>query len=216
MPNKSERQQTLEDLETFVLAEHIINLIFDDSDDDDDDEDNNNTLLPLDLDDLDDKIDAIIEKDYGIALMDDDDDEEDSFDVGAIDGMSIAETMYTFVSSMRYMADRDRQPVIDYMNEVLMKLPNEKWKEDTRMTRDAFEHIVELIKSDPVFQNDSNNKQAPVEIQLAVALYRFGTYGNGASVAQVAKKFGIGAGTTELYTNRVIRALVRLYPSRMQ
>ncbi|KAJ8663705.1 hypothetical protein O0I10_000954 [Lichtheimia ornata] len=114
MPTKSEIQETFEELETFVLAEHIVNLIFDDDSDDEEEEDKDSILSIMDLDDLDAKIDALIENDFGIgALMDDDDndnDEENDFDDDIIDGMSIAETMYLFVSSMN---EREQSPAID-------------------------------------------------------------------------------------------------------
>ena len=201
MPYKSEKKQILEALEDLVVAEQIMDLVFDDSDDDE-----HKASLPMEMDDLDTQMDDTIDNTTG------DSDEEDSLDLAVIDGMTESEAMYVMISSMRYLNERNRYPVIDYMNTILMNLPNDKWKEDVRMTRDAFKLVVDLIKNDQVFHNDSNNKQAPVEIQLAVALYRFGTYGNGASTIQVAKKFGVAVGTTELYTNRVIRALVRLYP----
>lgn len=51
--------------------------------------------------------------------------------------------------------------------------------------------ILEEIRNDPVFRNDSWNPQAPVEYQLMVALSRFGHYGNGVSVMSVARNFRI-------------------------
>lgn len=118
MPYKSEKQETLEELETFVLAEHIVDLIFDDDSDDDDDEEKNDSLFDwdlYDLDDLDAKIDAIIEGAYDInALLDDDnDEEEDDFDTGIIDGLSIAETMYLLLSSTHSTTEQERHPVIN-------------------------------------------------------------------------------------------------------
>ena len=77
------------------------------------------------------------------------------------------------------------------------------------MTYEAFYDLVDKIKNDQVFQNNSYICQAPVREQLIVALYRFGMYGNGASAGQVARHFGIGAGTSDLYVNRVITALLR-------
>jgi hypothetical protein len=61
-----------------------------------------------------------------------------------------------------------------------------------------------LIKNDSVF--DSKTKgQTPVEIQLAVTLYRFGHTGSGASYGNVAAKFGIGDGGSILdMTKRTI------------
>lgn len=47
----------------------------------------------------------------------------------------------------------------------------------------------------------------PVEAQLAIALYRFGHYGNAASTMKVALWAGVGFGTVPLVTNQVIKAL---------
>lgn len=49
-----------------------------------------------------------------------------------------------------------------------------------------------------------------MHLQLAVALYRFGTYGNGSSSMQTATKFGISIGSVQNFTNRVIKLLVGL------
>ena len=50
----------------------------------------------------------------------------------------------------------------------------------------------------------------PVEEQVAITLYRFGHYGNAASLQAVANWAGIGKGTATLCTRRVMTALLRL------
>lgn len=52
--------------------------------------------------------------------------------------------------------------------------------------------------------------QDPLHLQAAVALFRFGTYGNAASIQQVASKFGISEGSVVNFTNRVIEFLCSL------
>ena len=49
-----------------------------------------------------------------------------------------------------------------------------------------FDIVLSLIEHHPVFQNNSNRPQVPVEVQLAVTLYRMGHYGNGASIQDIA------------------------------
>ena len=51
--------------------------------------------------------------------------------------------------------------------------------------------------------------QAPIQDQLAVALYRFGHYRNAASLQLIANWAGIWKGTVELYTHRVMVALLQ-------
>jgi hypothetical protein len=63
----------------------------------------------------------------------------------------------------------------------------------TRITPAAFDALLDAIKDDPVFQSgNSNNRQMPVEEQLAIALYRFGHYGNAAGQMKTALWAGVG------------------------
>jgi hypothetical protein len=63
------------------------------------------------------------------------------------------------------------------------------------------------ISDDPIFFNNSNNPQMPVEDQLAIALYRFGHEGNAASLQSVANWAGVGKGTITLCTRCVMVAV---------
>lgn len=54
----------------------------------------------------------------------------------------------------------------------------------------------------------------PVKHQLAIALYRFGHYGNAASLDSIAKWAGYAKGTVLLATRRVMTAVLR--PGFMQ
>jgi hypothetical protein len=65
------------------------------------------------------------------------------------------------------------------------------------------------LEQDPVFFNNSNHPQLPVEQQLAVALYRFGHNGNAASIQAVANWAGLGKGTVHLITRQVLTAVLR-------
>jgi hypothetical protein len=66
---------------------------------------------------------------------------------------------------------------------------------------------LEAIKDDEIFHNNSNNAQMPMEQQLAIALYRFGHYGNAASTMKVALWAGVGFGTVPLVTKHILKAL---------
>ncbi|KAJ6549916.1 hypothetical protein B0H19DRAFT_1264800 [Mycena capillaripes] len=50
------------------------------------------------------------------------------------------------------------------------------------------------IEDDPIFTNNSYCSQAPVEVQLAITLFRFGHDGNAASVDSMAQWAGVSAG----------------------
>ncbi|KAJ7645860.1 hypothetical protein B0H17DRAFT_1215838 [Mycena rosella] len=75
-----------------------------------------------------------------------------------------------------------------------------------RIDPSCFDDLVAAIQDDKVFQNNSNNPQLPVDQQVVIALYRFGHFGNAASNMKVALQFGIGYGTVNLVTTRVIKA----------
>jgi hypothetical protein len=78
-----------------------------------------------------------------------------------------------------------------------------------RMGPATFDALVAAIETDEVFHNESHHAQMPVEQQLAIVLYRFGHFGNAASVEKVALFMGVGYGTVENATNRVIAAVCR-------
>jgi len=80
-----------------------------------------------------------------------------------------------------------------------------------RVSPEVFDVILSFIHDNPVFHNNSNNPQAPVQTQLAVTLYRLGRYGNGASVADIARTAGISEGSVENYTNHCIDAIEDLH-----
>ena|ERR1700675_279188 len=75
-----------------------------------------------------------------------------------------------------------------------------------RIDPNCFDDLVNILRDDEVFHNSSNNTQMPVGEQVAIALYRFGHFGNAASTMKVALQFGVGFGTVSLVTNRVIKA----------
>ncbi|KAF7366258.1 DDE Tnp4 domain-containing protein [Mycena sanguinolenta] len=86
----------------------------------------------------------------------------------------------------------------------------EIFRDYLRITPAAFDKLLDGVKDDPIFSNNSDTaEQLPVQHQLAIALYRFGHYGNGASVRLTALLFGVGYGTVPKSTNRVILALCR-------
>ena len=75
----------------------------------------------------------------------------------------------------------------------------------------VFQTILTLIEEHPVFANNSNNAQTPVEQQLAVTLFRMGRYGNGASLEDIARQGGCSEGSVENYTDRCFEAIESLH-----
>lgn len=85
----------------------------------------------------------------------------------------------------------------------------QRFRQSVRVHYPTFCKILAMIEEDAIFHNNSFNRQAPVAVQLAVALERIGTNGNGTCVRRLAQVSGISEGTVCLYTNRVIKALLR-------
>ncbi|KAJ7627106.1 hypothetical protein FB45DRAFT_690921, partial [Roridomyces roridus] len=82
------------------------------------------------------------------------------------------------------------------------------FRREFRVWPETFDALVSKIQDHPVFGNNSNNAQAPVPIQLAVALYRFGHYGNAASQLSISYWAGVSLGSVPLYTARVMTAIL--------
>lgn len=85
----------------------------------------------------------------------------------------------------------------------------DQFREILRVNPTTFDKIVGKIQDDPIFYNESNNPQIPVEEQLAITLYRFGHDGNAASKAEVARWAGGGRGSPALHTKQVMTAILR-------
>ncbi|KAJ7660894.1 hypothetical protein DFH06DRAFT_988592 [Mycena polygramma] len=118
----------------------------------------------------------------------------------------------------RYEAPRDTLPRgPSYLHHVLTALKAgrpDHFRQNLRVSPRTFDKLVAALEEDPVFFNNSNQAQLPVEQQVAVALYRFGHDGNAASIQAVANWAGLGKGTVHLITRRVMTAVLR--PEFMQ
>lgn len=104
-----------------------------------------------------------------------------------------------------------------YLHHVLTTLKlgrADHFRQALRVSPRTFDALVAALEDDPVFFNNSNHPQLPVDQQLAVALYRFGHDGNAASIQGVANWAGLGKGTVHLITRRVMTAVLR--PEFMQ
>ncbi|KAG9076183.1 hypothetical protein FS749_012072 [Ceratobasidium sp. UAMH 11750] len=122
---------------------------------------------------------------------------------------------YYAIMHTRYLAQRVRIPRVGNIH-VLWEYARDPvyhhlFIKLVRVAPRTFYHILAEIEENLVFCNNSAQPQTPVEIQLAVALYRLGRYGNGASFDDVAFLAGIGHGTVALFTRRIIKALLDIH-----
>ncbi|KAG5649613.1 hypothetical protein H0H81_002852 [Sphagnurus paluster] len=76
-----------------------------------------------------------------------------------------------------------------------------------QVTPECFDALVGSVQNHPVFHNNSNCQQMPVEDQVAIALYRFEHYGNAASTMKITLWAGVSYGTVKNITVRVMTAI---------
>jgi hypothetical protein len=78
---------------------------------------------------------------------------------------------------------------ISSVHHVLIALKNQRadhFCDQLRLNPTTFDALVAAIKDDPVFMNQSNNPQMPVEEQLVITLFHFGHDGNSSLLQKVA------------------------------
>lgn len=108
--------------------------------------------------------------------------------------------------------NRIPKSLVIFYEQVLPELPEDRFCQFFRMTREGFLYILSVIKDSAVFHNNSHLQQAPPAKQLAVALRRLCTESSIAgSCINTAQVFGIAEGTIVLYTRRVIKALMDVW-----
>lgn len=93
---------------------------------------------------------------------------------------------------------------------------HKRFRRNLRVSPSTFDELVIRIQDHDVFKNDSHVRQFPVEVQLAVALFRFGHEGNAASVSAIAQWAGISEGTVVNYTRHVIIAFLALHDTTVR
>jgi hypothetical protein len=92
----------------------------------------------------------------------------------------------------------------EWWEKVLPSCDDKIFRNELRVTRTNFDFILGLIRNNKVF----SVKQLDVECQLAIALSRFGEYGSGSAWLKKASRFGVGEGTIQAVTTRVIQVSV--------
>ena len=95
----------------------------------------------------------------------------------------------------------------NYELHVIQLLPEASFKQLFRTSLPCFLKLLELIQYHPVFHNNSQNAQRHPATQIAVALCRLGSNGNGAALKRLENLFQLGYGTITLYTQRTISAI---------
>ncbi|KAJ3835266.1 hypothetical protein F5878DRAFT_543516 [Lentinula raphanica] len=122
--------------------------------------------------------------------------------------MTCIERLY----SQRYLRPRNRyrRPPghLRHILDVWKTDQPDQFRENLRVMPQTFDDLVADIEDDLVFMNSSQNEQIPVSDQLAITLYHFGHFGNGANLQQVANWSGYSKGLVRLATKHVMTALL--------
>lgn len=99
---------------------------------------------------------------------------------------------------------------IHWREDVLSSMDENRFRQMLRVSREQFAHLLSLICSDKVFTK-CTGKQFPIDLQLAIVLFRLGSSGESASIAKIATFFGIGdGGTLVKITKRIFSAFLKL------
>jgi len=99
-----------------------------------------------------------------------------------------------------------------YLVLVLYKEDDHKrFRQNLRVNPETFDALVKRIEDNAVFASDGPQNQLPVDEQLAIVLFRFGHYGNAASVEAIAQWAGVSAGMVVNATRRVMLAFLVLH-----
>ena len=114
----------------------------------------------------------------------------------------------------QYEEPRDKSkscppPQIHHCLEVTKVKNPEEFHELLRVTPLTFNKLIAKIKNNPVFFNNLNNPQLPVEQQFSIVLYQIGPNGNMAGQASVGRQAGAGKGSSTLHTKHVMMAILR-------
>lgn len=115
------------------------------------------------------------------------------------------------ISSIRYTFRSDVPRNVSWFDETLQQYDDKRFKVMMRCNRKQFQKILDLIKDNPLFHGNNSQKQFSPYFQLALVMYRLGSFGTGASIDKIASLFGIGdGGTIDKVTWRVFNCILQL------
>lgn len=109
----------------------------------------------------------------------------------------------------KVLESRPSQPLLRYVLTFLKATRPDLFRQELRISPSTFDLLIDSIADDPIFSDDSNDSQLPVEQQLAIALYRFGRHANVSGLQKVAHWAGVDQSQVNLATRRVLIAVTR-------
>lgn len=100
-----------------------------------------------------------------------------------------------------------RAPQIQLLPHFAVHRPD-LFRQKLRVHPEVFDDILDCISDHPIFKSNSNNRQLPIALQLAIFLNRAGHYGNSIANEYVCQWAGVSVGSVTNCTNRVMIALL--------
>ncbi|KNZ53829.1 hypothetical protein VP01_3124g1 [Puccinia sorghi] len=114
----------------------------------------------------------------------------------------------TLKASMNYDGlDSSTPPISEFL---LHRLDDKIFKKEFRIPWEMSVKLCGLVTSNPIFHNNSDNPQRPVEEKVMFTLKRLYCFGNGASFGMLGKFFRVAEGSIELYTDHCLMAIFGL------
>jgi len=115
------------------------------------------------------------------------------------------------INAKRYAFRSNVPKNLSWFEETLQQYDEKRFKRMMRCTRVQFQTILDLIKDNPLFHGKNSGKQFSPYFQLALVMYRLGSFGSGAQIGKIASLFGIGdGGTIDKITWRVFKCILSL------
>ncbi|CAO3617629.1 unnamed protein product [Mucor hiemalis] len=95
--------------------------------------------------------------------------------------------------------------------DVLMQQNSVDFRNDVRMSKEAFLHLHEIVKDKKEYRYKGvGRRQLPCDVQLMIALDRFGCDGRDASYGFVSERYGISEGEVATIMTRFIKVILHL------
>ncbi|GAU95305.1 hypothetical protein RvY_06946-2 [Ramazzottius varieornatus] len=125
------------------------------------------------------------------------------------DGADIATVLLQLICATRYLHRPEVLKSTHSVQYVLPLLDDERFKQEVRMSRDAFERTLGRISDRNVFHQHRKTPQADPRLQVMITAYCFGSSGSSASLGKIARRFGVSEGFVDLCTSRHVFWLIR-------
>ena len=115
------------------------------------------------------------------------------------------------IASTRYLDNQEpiqkSGAILDLCLNVYKLTRPKEFRKFAQMSPKSFYFLVQSLENEKIFQNNSAHEQISIDQQVFIALIKFRSYGNRASISKIDFLCGVGYSTVDLVTRRVITAV---------